>query len=45
MIIIYLYYLNVESAMLNRGNILELKNLIYRHEMFKENFGNKKEER
>jgi len=43
--IIYLYYLNVESAMLNRGNILELKNLIYRHEMFKEIFGNKKEER
>ena len=31
--------------MLNRGNLLELKNLIYRHEMFKEIFGNKKEEK
>lgn len=43
--IIYLYYLNINSAMLNRGNLLELKNLIYRHEMFKEIFGNKKEEK
>ena len=41
--IIYIYYSNSDSAMLNKGNILELKNLIYRHEMFieifKENYG------
>ena len=43
--IIYLYYLNIDSAMLNRGTLLELKNLIYRHEMFKEILGNKKEEK
>ena len=43
--IIYLYYLNDNSAMLNRGNLLELKNLLYRHEMFKEIFINKKEKK
>ena len=41
--VIYLYYLNIDSAMLNRGTLLELKNLIYRHEMYKEILGNKKE--
>ena len=33
------------SAMLNRGNLLELKNFIFRHEMFKEIFVNKNKEK
>lgn len=37
---IYYYYLNNESAMMNRGNILELKNLIFRNEMYKKIFNN-----
>ena len=41
--IIYIYYSNSDSAMLNKGNILELKNLIYRHEMFVEIFKERKE--
>ena len=43
--IIYVYYLNSDSAMLNRGSLLELKNIIYRHEMFEEIFVNKNEEK
>ena len=31
--------------MLNRGSLLELKNIIYRHEMFEEIFVNKNEEK
>ena len=42
---IYYYYLNKESVMMNRGNILEMKNLLYRNEMYKEIFKNKKEEK
>ena len=42
--IIYVYYLNKESSMLNRGNLLELKNIIYRHQMFEEIFDPKNEE-
>ena len=43
--IIYIYYSNYDSAMLNRGNLLELKNIINRHEMYKEIFISKKEEK
>ena len=43
--LIYFYYLTEYSAMLNRGNLLELKNLIFRHEMFKEIFVNKNKEK
>ena len=39
--IIYYYYLNSESVMMNRGNILELKNLLFRNEMYKKIFNNK----
>ena len=42
---IYYYYLNKESVMMNRGNILEMKNLLYRNEMYKEIFKNKNEEK
>ena len=43
--LIYFYYLTEYSAMLNRGNLLELKNLFFRHEMFKEIFVNKNKEK
>lgn len=43
--VIYYYYLNKESAMMNRNNILELKNLLYRQEMYKEIFKNKNEQK
>ena len=36
--IIYIYYQNKDSVMNNKGNILELKNLLYRYEMHKEIF-------
>ena len=39
--IIYYYYLNSESIMMNRSNILELKNLLFRNEMYKKIFNNK----
>ena len=43
---IYLYYSqNKDSAMNNRGNILELKNLLLRNELFQEIFINKNEEK
>ena len=42
---IYYYYLNKNSTMMNRGNILELKNLLYRYEMYKEIFKTKNEEK
>ena len=37
---IYYYYLNKDSVMMNRGNILELKNLLLRNEMYKKIFNN-----
>ena len=43
--LIYIYYSNEDSAMLNRGNLIELKNIIYRHEMFEEIFKYKSEEK
>ena len=43
--LVYLYYSNIDSAMLNRGNILELKNIIYRHEMYEEIFTKTKEKK
>ena len=42
---IYFYYKNKDSVMNNRGNILELKNIIYRNEMYKQIFNNKNEEK
>ena len=39
------YYKNSDSEMYNRGNILELKNLIYRNEMIKKILNNKEEEK
>ena len=38
---IYYYYLNNESVMMNRGNILELKNILFRNEIYKIIFNNK----
>ena len=42
---IYYYYLNQESTMTNRGNTLELKNLLNRYEMYKQIFETKNEEK
>ena len=42
---IYYYYLNQDSTMTNRGNILELKNLLNRYEMYKQIFTTKNEEK
>ena len=42
---IYYYYKNKDSVMNNRGNILELKNIIYRNEMYKKIFNNINEEK
>ncbi len=43
--IIYYYYKNKDSVMNNRGNSLELKNIIYRNEMYKKIFNTKNEEK
>ena len=43
--IYYYYYKNIDSEIFNRGNILELKNLIYRHNMFIKIFKYKNEEK
>ena len=43
--LIYIYYSNEDSAMLNRGSLIELKNIIYRHEMFEEIFIGKSKEK
>jgi len=44
--IIYNYYSqNNDSVMYNRGNILEMKNLIFRNKMFKKIFKDKNEEK
>ena len=43
--IIYIYYQNNDSVMKNRGNILELENLLFRHEMYKEIFKSKSEQK
>jgi glycosyltransferase involved in cell wall biosynthesis len=43
---VYLYYSqNNDSVMNNRGNILEIKNLLLRNEVFQEIFNNKNEEK
>ena len=42
---VYCYYSkNIDSEMYNRGNVLELKNLIYKNEMIKKILNNKEEE-
>ncbi len=41
--IIYYYYKNNDSEMMNKGNDLELKNLLYRYDMYKEIFNVKNE--
>ena len=43
--IIYIYYQNKDSLMENRRNDLELENLLMRHEIYKEIFKNKGEEK
>lgn len=40
--IIYIYHQNEESSMSNRGGIMEVKNLLYRNEMYKKLFVNEK---
>lgn len=42
---IYYYYVNQDSTMTNRGNTLELKNLLNRYEMYKQIFKTKDEEK
>ena len=42
---IYYYYKNHDSVMNNRGNILELKNIIFRNEMYKKIFNNSNEKK
>jgi hypothetical protein len=42
---IYYYFVNQDSTMTNRGNTLELKNLMYRYEMYNEIFKTKDEEK
>lgn len=42
---IYYYYNNSDSEMFNRGNILEIKNVLYRNEMYREIFKAKEEEK
>ncbi len=41
--IIYYYYKNNDSEMMNKGNDLEMKNILYRYDMYKEIFNTKKE--
>jgi hypothetical protein len=43
--IIYIYYQNNDSLMENRRNDMELENLLMRHEIYKEIFKNKGEEK
>ena len=43
--IVYIYYSNKDSLMENSANILEMKNLLYRHEMFKTILTNKREKK
>ena len=44
--IVYLYYSkNSDSVMFNRGNNLEMKNLLFRNEMFQKIFNSKSEEK
>ena len=43
--VIYYYYQNKESIIMNKGNILELKNLLYRYEMYTKIFNSKKDEK
>ena len=43
--LVYIYKYNSDSLMHNRFNILEFKNLLYRHEKYKNLFSNKKEEK
>lgn len=40
--IVYIYHQNEESSMSNRGGIMEVKNLLYRNEMYKKLFLNEK---
>ena len=40
---IYYYYKNNDSEMMNKGNDLEMKNLLYRYDMYKEIFNTKNE--
>ena len=42
---IYYYYKNKDSVMNNREHILELKNIIYRNEMYRKILNNTKEEK
>ena len=42
---IYYYYINQDSTMTNRGNTLELKNLMNRYEMYNQIFKTKNEEK
>lgn len=42
---IYYYYVNQDSTMTNRGNILELKNLLNRYEMYNQIFKTKNEKK
>ena len=42
---IYYYYNNSDSEMFNRGNSLELLNLLYRNEMYRKIFKKKEEEK
>lgn len=41
--IIYYYYKNNDSEMMNNRNDLEMKNILYRYDMYKEIFNTKKE--
>lgn len=43
--VIYKYHRNKNSSMLNRGNIVELKNLYFRYEKFKQIFNSKHEKK
>ena len=42
---IYYYYNNSDSEMFNRGNILEIENILYRNEMYRDIFKKKEEEK
>ena len=42
--VIYYYYNNSDSEMMNRGNILEMKNILYKFNMYKQLFNNKNSE-
>ena len=43
--VIYYYHQNSDSVMFNRGNLLEIKNLLYRNEMYEKIFKAKEEEK